>query len=195
MEAVPSQRVLRSPKCARCRNHGSVVALKGHSGHCRFSRCSCWKCALISERTRIMAQQRDIRKRQLANENERNGCGDPVSNSLRETDAVHRKTYTELEVAAQTAGTDDPVQKSSLHRAQNSAISREQPLLPSQYMATEVPRNTVYSSELPLAMPRHPHAHYANVFSPFLLRFGFSPPEAFGFPHLPQTTLTDSTQT
>uniref|UniRef100_A0A3B1IDI4 Uncharacterized protein n=1 Tax=Astyanax mexicanus TaxID=7994 RepID=A0A3B1IDI4_ASTMX len=38
----------RSPKCSRCRNHGFT--------------CTCWKCSLITERTRIMANQRRIRR-------------------------------------------------------------------------------------------------------------------------------------
>uniref|UniRef100_A0A8C1TY90 DM domain-containing protein n=1 Tax=Cyprinus carpio TaxID=7962 RepID=A0A8C1TY90_CYPCA len=58
----------RSPKCARCRNHGFVVQLKGHSGQCQFKQCLCWKCSLINERTRILASQRRIRSGQGNNE-------------------------------------------------------------------------------------------------------------------------------
>ncbi|XP_029582255.1 doublesex- and mab-3-related transcription factor B1 [Salmo trutta] len=52
----------RNPKCARCRNHGFIVQLKGHSGQCQFLKCNCWKCSLIAERTKIMAYQRHIKK-------------------------------------------------------------------------------------------------------------------------------------
>uniref|UniRef100_A0A8C7S328 DM domain-containing protein n=1 Tax=Oncorhynchus mykiss TaxID=8022 RepID=A0A8C7S328_ONCMY len=56
------QKSPRNPKCARCRNHGFIVQLKGHSGQCQFLKCNCWKCSLIAERTKIMAFQRRIKK-------------------------------------------------------------------------------------------------------------------------------------
>ncbi|TRY97552.1 hypothetical protein DNTS_002589 [Danionella cerebrum] len=64
--ATQSKRTLenkssRLPKCARCRNHGFTVQLKGHSGKCQFKECSCWKCSLINQRTRILASQRRIK--------------------------------------------------------------------------------------------------------------------------------------
>ncbi|MBN3316116.1 DMRTB factor, partial [Atractosteus spatula] len=57
-------KAMRTPKCARCRNHGFIVQLKGHTGKCPFYHCSCWKCSLITERTKIMASQRRLKKLQ-----------------------------------------------------------------------------------------------------------------------------------
>ncbi|XP_034017302.1 doublesex- and mab-3-related transcription factor B1-like [Thalassophryne amazonica] len=52
----------RRPKCTRCRHHGLLVPQKGHAKRCPFLRCSCWRCHLVAERTRLAALRRDMRR-------------------------------------------------------------------------------------------------------------------------------------
>lgn len=60
--------VQKNPKCARCRNHGINIRLRGHKRYCENRNCECFKCSMTKKRQHIMASQTATRRAQEQDE-------------------------------------------------------------------------------------------------------------------------------
>ncbi|RCN33216.1 DM DNA binding domain protein [Ancylostoma caninum] len=68
-ETVNGRRV-RDPQCARCRQHGFRVPLRGHKRVlCQFATCKCEMCELVEDRRSLMAKQIKLRRDQQRQRN------------------------------------------------------------------------------------------------------------------------------
>ncbi|XP_070702942.1 doublesex- and mab-3-related transcription factor 1-like [Pempheris klunzingeri] len=162
----------RQPKCTRCRHHGIIVPQKGHVKFCPFLTCDCWKCYLITQRTRITALQRDLKRGK--SKEQRPGGGKPAADggacSASDADGGARPSA--------TGGPMRPPAGGALERADTTASSPPEPRSRPAAGGDDVPHFGPTAPLHHVHFPFRMSGHYPGGYAPF-------PNALFNMPWLP----------
>ncbi|XP_056149800.1 doublesex- and mab-3-related transcription factor B1-like [Lampris incognitus] len=153
---------LRQPKCARCRHHGFVVPQKGHMKNCPFVDCICWKCYLVTQRTKIMALQRRMKRSEMV-EVECVAVGDVGAAAA---GAPCAPSPPRLDPAPQTPPqrfeTADGKTYAELQGVKSEDISKQEGKPSKPLSPPDLPRRPVYVRDLPY-LPKLGQTHLYNA--------------------------------
>ncbi|KAK9526517.1 hypothetical protein VZT92_015214 [Zoarces viviparus] len=113
----------RKPKCTRCRNHGIIVPKKGHVKCCPFLNCDCWKCDIITRRTRITTLQRSLKKasKNPQNKEQRLGVHTAVSAGKPAAEETCSALAPDEEGLSAALGTDGATERAAANRSKPAA--------------------------------------------------------------------------